>query len=107
MSHAGAFYAFLARGLGRVWDYHGRRSRAGACNLVQIICLYGLFGATVAGIIGGTWWAWAAAVWVPGYALGDPAYRGLILAWWASLAIELAVIVLFIAAALTHPAAGG
>jgi amino acid transporter len=106
MSHAGAFYAFLARGLGRVWGVAGAGVALVAYNAVQI-CLYGLFGATVAGIMGGTWWAWAAAVWVLVTLLGIRHIEVNTRVVGVALAIELAVIVLFIAAALTHPAAGG
>lgn len=106
MSHAGAFYAFLARGLGRTWGVAGAGVALVGYNAVQI-CLYGLFGATVAGIIGGTWWVWAIGVWVIVTLLGVRHIEVNTRVVGVTLAIELVVIVLFIAAALTHPAESG
>jgi amino acid transporter len=106
MTHAGAFYAFLARGLGRTWGVAGAGVALVAYNAVQI-CLYGLFGATVAGIIGGTWWVWAAAIWAIIALLGVRQIEFNTRVVGVALSIEIAVIVLFIGAAITHPAAPG
>ena len=106
MEHAGAFYALIARGLGRTCGLAGAGVALVAYNAIQI-SLYGLFGATVAGIVGGTWWVWAAAVWVVVTLLGlrhielNTRVVGVV------LSVELAVIVLFIAASVTHPAESG
>lgn len=107
-SHVGAFYAFLSRGLGRSWGLAGAAVALVAYNAIQI-CLYGLFGATVAGIIGGTWWAWAAAVWVVVTLLGIRHIELNTRVIAVVLVIELAVIGALIAAGITHPApeAGG
>jgi amino acid transporter len=106
MAHAGAFYAFLARGLGRTCGLAGAAVALVAYNAIQI-SLYGLFGATVAGIIGGTWWVWAIAVWIIVTLLGlrhielNTRVVGIV------LSVELVVIALFIAASVTHPAGSG
>jgi amino acid transporter len=105
MAHTGAFYAFLARGLGRSWGLSAAIVALVAYNAIQI-CLYGLFGATVADILKtGTWWEWAAAVWLIVALLGIRHIEVNTRVIAIVLAIEIAVIGMLIAAALTHPAA--
>jgi amino acid transporter len=104
MSHVGAFYAFMSRGIGRTWGLSGAAVALVAYNAIQI-CLYGLFGATVAGIVGGTWWAWATAVWVVVTLLGVRHIEVNTRVVAVVLVVELAVIVALIIAALAHPAA--
>lgn len=106
MTHVGAFYAFLARGLGRGWGLAGALVAIVSYNAIQI-CLYGLFGATVAGIVGGTWWAWAVAVWVLIALLGFRHIEVNTRVVAVVLVVEIAVIAALIAAGLTHPAPGG
>lgn len=103
MSHVGGFYAFLARGMGRTWGLVAAAVALVAYNAIQI-CLYGLLGATVAGIVGGTWWVWAAAVWLVVALLGLRHIEVNTRVVAVVLTVELAVIVALVAAALAHPA---
>ena len=105
MAHTGAFYAFLARGLGRSWGLSAAVVALVAYNAIQI-CLYGLFGATVVDILKtGTWWEWAAAVWLIVALLGIRHIEVNTRIIAIVLTVEIAVIGMLIAAALTHPAA--
>jgi amino acid transporter len=63
VSHAATFYAILARGLGRTWGMMAGLLALVSYNAIQV-CLYGLLGATVANLLGGTWWIWAALAWI-------------------------------------------
>ncbi|MEU9505382.1 APC family permease [Micromonospora sp. NPDC048170] len=56
--HAAAYYAILARGLGNGWGVAGGLVALVGYNSIQI-SLYGLLGATLAGLVGGTWWVWS------------------------------------------------
>jgi amino acid transporter len=104
MAHTGAFYAFLARGLGRSWGLAAAVVALVAYNAIQI-CLYGLFGATVADITKmGNWWEWAAAVWLIVALLGIRHIEVNTRVVAVVLTVEIAVIGVLIAAALTHPA---
>jgi amino acid transporter len=64
VANAGAFYSYLAQGLGRVWGVSGAFVALIAYNAIQI-GLYGLFGAVFADFAGSmlginlAWWAWA------------------------------------------------
>jgi amino acid transporter len=70
------------------------------------ICLYGLFGATVVDILKtGTWWEWAAAVWLIVALLGIRHIEVNTRVIAIVLVVEIAIIGMLIAAALTHPAA--
>ena len=60
--HAATFYAFFARGLGRVWGVSASFVALLSYNCIQI-GLYGLIGATLSAQLGGAWWIWALAVW--------------------------------------------
>lgn len=64
VANAGAFYSYLARGLGRVWGVVGSFVALMSYNALQI-GLYGLFGAGFADFAAATfgvelaWWVWA------------------------------------------------
>ena len=64
VANAGAFYSYLAQGLGRVWGVSGAFVALIAYNAIQI-GLYGLFGAVFADFAGSmlgitlSWWVWA------------------------------------------------
>jgi amino acid transporter len=66
--NAGAFYAYLAQGLGRVWAVSGAGVALLAYNTIQI-GLYGLFGVAAAGFAAAEWnltwdwWVWAMIAW--------------------------------------------
>ena len=74
-------------------------------NALQI-SLYPLLGVTVVSLVGGVWWGWALAAWLIVLALGR--YPGAVNAkvLGVLLAVEVAVIGLFIAAGFTHPVGG-
>lgn len=56
--HAAAYYAVLARGLGRQMGVAGGFVALLGYNAIQI-SLYGLLGATLSSLVGGQWWVWA------------------------------------------------
>lgn len=66
VSNAGAFYAYLAQGLGRAWGVSASFVALVAYNTIQI-GLYGLFGAVFGGWMAekwgveADWWVWAFA----------------------------------------------
>jgi amino acid transporter len=103
--HAATFYAYLARGLGRIFGVGGSAVALVAYNAIQI-SLYGLLGATMAGLLGGTWWVWALVAWAAVALLGvlHIAVNATVLA--IVLVAEIAVILLFDLAAFTRPAGG-
>ncbi|RKN50621.1 APC family permease [Micromonospora endolithica] len=103
--HAAAYYAILARGLGRRSGVAGGVVALVAYNAIQI-SLYGLLGATLAGLVGGTWWVWAAVALVLVAAVGVRAI-GLSTALLATvLAGSLVIVVLFTTSAMSAPATG-
>ncbi|MFI5497140.1 APC family permease [Actinoplanes sp. NPDC051859] len=103
--HAAAYYAILAQGLGRGAGVAGGMVALLCYNAIQI-SLYGLLGALVAGLAGGSWWVWALlAVALVGF-LG---VRRIAVSTWVMavvLCASLLVIVLFVAAAVVEPAQG-
>jgi amino acid transporter len=103
--HAAAFYALAARGLGRPAGVAAAAVALLGYNAIQI-SLYGLFGYTVAGLIGGTWWMWSALVWAAVAAFGVLQIRlnARVLAW--SLLVEIVVIAALDVGAFTNPAGG-
>jgi amino acid transporter len=105
VAHAATFYAFLARGLGRIWGVAGALVALIGYNCIQI-SLYGLLGATLAALLGGPWWVWAALVLTAVAALGllNIGLNARVLA--AALVAEIAVILLLDITSFTHPAAG-
>jgi amino acid transporter len=105
MPHAGPLYAHVAQGLGPV--------RAVAAATVALVsyasiecCLFGLLGATLAQMLGGPWWIWALAGWAVVALLGvaHVSVNATVLA--GLLIAEVAMVVLFDLAALTHPVGG-
>src|SRR5688500_3069149 len=66
--NAGAFYAYLAQGLGRVWGVSGAGVALLAYNAIQV-GLYGLFGVAAAGFmqlhfdVTWSWWVYALVAW--------------------------------------------
>jgi amino acid transporter len=103
--HAATFYAFFARGLGRVWGVSGSFVALLSYNALQI-GLYGLIGFSLADEIGGQWWVWALAVWAIIALLGllHVTFNAVVLA--VVLITEIAVILLFDVAAFISPAEG-
>lgn len=103
--HAAAYYAILARGLGRGWGVAGGAVALVAYNAIQI-SLYGLLGATLSSLIGGSWWVWAgiALILVAVFGLRAIALSTRLLA--TVLAGSLIIVVLFGASALADPAGG-
>ncbi|MBM2623432.1 APC family permease [Actinoplanes sp. LDG1-06] len=105
--HGAPFYAQLAHGLSPLAGLVAAGVAFVGYNALQI-SLYPLLGVTVVGLTGvGTWWSWALVAWLLVLLLGR--YPGAVGAkvLGVLLALELAVIVLFILAGFTHPAAGG
>jgi amino acid transporter len=108
VSHAGVFYAYLARGLSRTAGVAGGALALLAYNSIQI-CLYGLLGISLNGFVpnaGLAWWAWALVAWVVIGVLGllHIQLNAKVLA--VTLGLELLVIILFDLAALDHPSGG-
>ncbi|MEU4645684.1 APC family permease [Micromonospora sp. NPDC023814] len=103
--HPAAYYGILANGLGRGWGVAAGLVALVAYNAIQT-SLYGLFGATIAAELGGTWWVWA------GIALAVVGVLGLraivlstrVLA--AVLAVSLLVVTAFVLAGVGQPADG-
>ena len=78
VANAGAFYSYLAHGLGATWAVAGAFVAVISYNAIQI-GLYGLFGAALGDLVNQTtgvelpWWAWAlAALIVVGHPRGAP-----------------------------------
>lgn len=103
--HAAAYYAILARGLGRPAGVAGGAVALLAYNAIQI-SLYGLLGATLAGLVGGTWWVWAAIALILVGVLGVRAVTLSTFLLAAILAGSLVIVFLFGAAAVAGPAEG-
>jgi amino acid transporter len=105
VSHAATFYAYLARGIGRIGGVVGGAVALLAYNCIQI-SLYGLIGYSLSGMLGGTWWVWALAVWAVIAVLGvlHVGINAIVLA--VVLVCEIVVIVLFDLASFLHPAGG-
>ncbi|MCW3844493.1 APC family permease [Micromonospora yasonensis] len=105
VSSAGVFYAALAAGFGRFWGVVAAPVVLLGYNAIQI-CLYGLLGAAVSGSIGGTWWVWSLVAWAAVASVGVLKARISVGLLGAVLAVEVAVILLFILTSFTHPAGG-
>jgi amino acid transporter len=111
VSNAGAFYAYLANGLGRAWGVSASFVALVAYNAIQI-GLYGLFGVALGGFVAAKtgfdkpWWVWAfAAVAVVGL-LGilRVDLNARILA--VLLILEVLAVIAYDVGALGHPATG-
>jgi amino acid transporter len=108
VSHAGVFYAYLARGLGRVPGVAGGLVAVVSYNAIQI-CLYGLLGFSLANLWPAmhlAWWAWAGLAWAAVAILGilHININARVLA--VLLIFEVGMILLFDIGAFTHPAGG-
>lgn len=111
VSNAGAFYAYLAQGLGRAWGVSASFVALIAYNAINI-GLYGLFGYAVAGYMdmhyGNTtpWWVWSLGVLVLVSLLGilrvDLNARVLAVL----LVLEVIAVIVFDFGAFGNPAAG-
>jgi amino acid transporter len=111
ITHAGAFYAFIAAGLGRVTGVAAALVALAAYTLLQV-GLYGAFGPSAAAEAAAhlhtqqPWWVWALGAWAVVSALGllrvDIAGRVL----GVLLTAEVIVIIAEAIAGLAHPAGG-
>jgi amino acid transporter len=109
--NAGAFYSFVARGLGRPAGVGAAFVAVVAYNALQV-ALYGAFGASLAQYLNEqfgwevAWWVWALAAWVITTIFGNLAIdlNGRVLA--VLLVLELSVITVITVNGLTHPAGG-
>lgn len=111
VSNVGAFYAYLARGLGRTWGVAGSFVALVAYNTIQI-GLYGLFGAVVQPLAKDKlhlylpWWGWTLIALVVVSVLGilriDLNARVLTVI----LIMEIAAVLLFDIGAFSSPAGG-
>jgi amino acid transporter len=112
VSNAGAFYAYLAQGLGRAWGVSASAVALVAYNTIQI-GLYGLFGVLMQGLFEGQlglwswpWWLWALVGWVLVGILGmlrvdlNASVLGVL------LILEVAAVIVFDVVALGNPAGG-
>jgi amino acid transporter len=102
--HGAPFYAQLARGGNPAWGLVGAAVTLIGYSALQA-SLYPLLGATVAELVGaGAWWMWALAAWLIVLLLGQ--YPGAVGArvLGVLLALEVAVVLLFILAGFTHTA---
>ena len=108
VSHAGVFYAYLARGLGRVWGVAAGLVAVVSYNAIQI-SLYGLLGATLTLLwpqVPLAWWMWAGLAWAAVALLGilHININARVLA--VLLICEVGMILLFDIGAFTHPDGG-
>ncbi|WP_143134047.1 APC family permease [Actinoplanes philippinensis] len=104
--HGAPFYAQLARGGNPSWGLAGAAVTFIGYSALQA-SLYPLLGSTVAALVGsGSWWMWAIIAWLIVLLLGQ--YPGAVGArvLGVLLALEIAVVLLFILAGLTHPSPG-
>ncbi|HEX6501392.1 MAG TPA: APC family permease [Micromonosporaceae bacterium] len=111
VSNAGAFYAYLAQGLGRAWGVAGSFVALVAYNAIQI-GLYGLFGAALQPLakdklhVNLPWWGWALIALVVVGTLGilRVDLNAKVLA--VLLIMEIAAVLLFDIGAFGSPAGG-
>jgi amino acid transporter len=111
ISNAGAFYTYVTHGLGRPAGVAAAMVAVLAYNALQI-ALYGGLGVAAAGFFrteanwDGAWWAYALAAWalVAVFGLLRIDLNGRVLA--VLLVAEIAVVLVFDVADLTHPAGG-
>jgi amino acid transporter len=111
LTHAGAFYSFIAAGLGRVAGTAAALVALGAYSCLQI-ALYGMLGPFAASLaaahfgIHAPWWQFALGCWALITVLGllRVDITGRVLA--TLTAVEIVVIFALTVAGLTHPAGG-
>jgi amino acid transporter len=112
VSNAGAFYSYVARGLGRPFGVGAAVVAFGAYNCLQV-ALYGIFGVTAASMFAEhfgsqhSWWFWALVAWVVVAVLGtrDVKWVSAVLA--VCIVAETIVILALSLDGLVHPAATG
>jgi len=105
ITNAGAFYTYVAHGLGKPAGVAASLVAVLAYNALQV-ALYGGLGVAAAGLAGGPWWAWALGAWAFVALLGvlRVDLNGRVLA--VLLVAEIVVVLVYDAAALAHPAGG-
>jgi amino acid transporter len=111
ITNAGAFYGFIAQGLGRAGGVAAALMALGAYSCLQI-ALYGMFGPQLAAQasahlgIHAPWWVWALGAWAVVALLGllRVDITGRVLG--VLTACEIVVILALSISGLTHPAAG-
>jgi amino acid transporter len=109
--NAGAFYAYISRGLGRIPGVAAAMIALVAYNMMQV-GLYGIFGVATAQLLsdkfGWTlpWWGIALVAWAVTAALGVRSVNINSRVLSVLLCAEVAVILVFDAVFLTHPAHG-
>jgi amino acid transporter len=111
LTSAGAFYAFIAAGLGRVLGTAAALVALGAYSCLQI-ALYGMLGSFAASQaaahlgISAQWWVWALGAWVVITVLGLARVdiTGRVLG--TLTGVEILVILALSVTGLTHPAGG-
>jgi len=105
ITNAGAFYAFISRGIGRIIGVAAALVAVASYNLLQV-GLYGAFGPNAASLAAehlhwhAAWWAWALGAWAVVTLLG--LLRVDITGW----VLEIAVILAETISGLLHPAGG-
>jgi amino acid transporter len=103
--HAGPLYAHVARGLGPARGLAAAAVALLSYNAIEA-CLFGLLGATLAGMLGGYWWVWALAAWGIVGVLGVLHVRVNAQVLAVALVCEIGVVIAFDLAALLDPAGG-
>lgn len=111
ISNAGAFYAFVARGLGRPAGVSGALVALVAYNLLQV-GLYGAFGPSAANFaednfdVYAPWWAWSLGAWLVVTVLGllRVDLNGWVLG--VLLSVEIVVVLGLAVSGLMHPDGG-
>ena len=109
--NAGAFYSYIAQGLGRAWGVSGSFVALAAYNAIQI-SLYGLLGfvatgfASVHHLFTLPWWGWALIAWAIVGLLGIKRIdlNARVLA--VLLVVEVAAVLLFDVGSVARPAGG-
>ena len=112
VTNAGAFYSYLAHGLGPTWAVAGAFAALISYNAIQI-GLYGLFGSALGDLVEPMtgvslpWWAWGVAALIIVGLLGMRRVdlNANVLA--VLLVLECVAVVLYDIGAFTHPAATG
>ena len=105
VKHGAPFYAQLVHAFNPTAGLMAAGVAFVGYNALQT-SLYPLLGTTLAAMVGGVWWVWALVAWLIVLFVGR--YPGAVNAKFLGvlLALEIAVILLFIAAGFTHPADG-
>lgn len=97
--HVAALYAFNCRGLGRLAGGASAGVVLMSYNAIQV-CLYGLFGATLSGVVGGPWWLSALAAWAAVGVLGATQVEINTRIIGVVVLVQISVIVMIVIAAL-------